>query len=246
MEYNSERVLPAVLSVAILAMVADVVVNMFFDSSSDEEEFEHAPDRRLGQQPFRTRRQFERKDYAFSQGARMLNTDSHLNPDSRDFRDFRSIYRIPPQFFESFCQWFQAHNTKDGQDCTGRPAVPLKLKLLSCFFMLAHGVSALAMSAVIGCDQETVRVFFLHFIRTIKEHLAPLHIKLPETEADLAAAVATYAEESLPGCFGSIDCTHIGWVRARAAVHSWFVGKEGVPTVAFQVIVDHTTKVAHC
>ena len=67
-----------------------------------------------------------------------------------------------------------------------------------------------------------------------------------ETEADLAAAVATYAEESLPGCFGSIDCTHIGWVRARAAVHSWFVGKEGVPTVAFQVIVDHTTKVAHC
>ena len=49
---------------------------------------------------------------------------------------------------------------------------------------------AVAVSAMIGCDDETVRVFFLEFIRNVQKHLAPLHIRLPQTEDELAAAVS--------------------------------------------------------
>lgn len=246
MEYITERTISSFFSVAILASTTQVLWDLFFESSDEEAEanpFEHPPDARFGEKPYRSRTQYERKDYSFSQAAQMLIHETHLRPGTKDHRDFRKFYRVPPLFFERFHDWFLPFVPRQPGDCTGRPAVPFKLKLLHCFFMLAHGASALAVSAIIGCDDETMRVFFLEFIRTVQKHLAPLRIRLPETEEELAAAVSTYATESLPGCFGSIDCTHIGWTRARAAVHSWFVGKEGVPTVAFQVITDHETKI---
>jgi hypothetical protein len=244
MEYDSER--KPVLSAPTLATLSGAA-ELFWSSSDDEQdEFDHSSDRRFGPKPFRTRTQYARKDYSMSQAAQMLIHNRHLDLHSRDHRDFRSFYRIPPEFFERFHDWFKEHNPSKPSDCTGRPGVGYKLKTLICFYMLAHAISALAASGIVGCDQETMRVFFLFFIRTVTIHLAPLHIRLPSTREELAAAVATYAAESLPGCFGSIDCTHIGWTRARAAVHSWYVGKEGVPTVAFQVITDHTTKVQAC
>ena len=109
--------------------------------------------------------------------------------------------------------------------------------------MVAHGVSALAMSAVIGCDQVTMREFFKWLFRTVSTELKHLHIKFPSEADELEEHVATYASENLPGCMGSIDCTHIGWTAAKAAVRSWYIGKEGVPTVAFQVIVNHKCRV---
>jgi len=101
----------------------------------------------------------------------------------------------------------------------------------------------LAAGKIVGCSKETMRTFFLLFIRIGATQLAARCIKLPETEAELQRAVDTYAGDDLPGCMVSIDCTHIGWTRARSSVRSWYVGKEGVPTVAFQVIVDHSTRV---
>jgi hypothetical protein len=242
MEYDSER--NPVLSASTLATLSAAAA--LFCSSDEEDAFVHSSDRRFGPQPFRERTQYQRKNYSMNQAAQMLIHNWHLDPNSRDHRDFRRFYRVPPEFFERFHEWFKEHNRSKPADCTGRVGVGYKLKTLYCFYMLAHAISALAASGIVGCDEETMRVFFLFFIRTVTIHLAPLHIRLPSTREQLAAAVATYAEESLPGCFGSIDCTHIGWTRARAAVRSWFVGKEGVPTVSFQVITDHNTKVGAC
>jgi hypothetical protein len=248
MEYISElqRTISSFSRVAGLAATTQVFWDLFFETSDEEAEadpFEHPADGRFGPKPYRTRTQYARKDYSCSQAAQMLIHSWHLQPGTKDHRDFRSFYRVPPLFFERFHDWFLPFVPRQPGDCSGRPAVPFKLKLLHCFFMLAHGASALAVCNIIGCDDETMRNFFLEFIRNVEKHLAPLHIRLPETQEELAAAVSTYATESLPGCFGSIDCTHIGWTRARAAVHSWYVGKEGVPTVAFQVIVNHDTKI---
>jgi hypothetical protein len=122
---------------------------------------------------------------------------------------------------------------------------------LSGFFMLSTGLSPKGMAHMIGCDEETMRVFFNKFIRAVAS-LAPKWIKLPTTREEvrsiltfvlllheptlqLQSHVATYENEGFPGCMGSIDCTHIGWTRSRESVRSWYIGKEGVPTVSFQV-----------
>jgi hypothetical protein len=178
-----------------------------------------------------------------SQQAQMLLNSTHHDPNSTDNRDFRDTYRLPVLVFEEICQFVHPHYDKSGADCTGRPAVPFKLKVLMCFFILSTGMTFLAAAKVVGCDKETIRVFFLLFLRVGAKYLAPIYIKMPQTDEEVRRAVDTYREYDLPGCMGSIDCTHIGWTRARSSVRSWYVGKEGVPTVAFQVIVDHSTRI---
>jgi hypothetical protein len=50
----------------------------------------------------------------------------------------------------------------------------------------------------------------------------------------------------LPGCVGSIDCTHIGWHKCPAVWTNIMTGGSGKPTLSFQVVVDHNRKVTHC
>jgi hypothetical protein len=217
-----------------LLMIARLVAEEFAEESGDEEEDVREP---------LTRRQWPRKNYAMSQQAQMLLNSTHHDPYSTDNRDFRATYRIPVLVFEEQCEFLFPHYAKDPADCTGRPGVPFKLKVLMCYFILSTGMTFRAAAKIVGCDKETIRVFFLLFLRVNAKHLAPIYIKLPQTEEEVRRAVDTYSEDDLPGCMGSIDCTHIGWTRCRSSVRSWYVGKEGVPTVAFQVIVDHSTRI---
>jgi hypothetical protein len=168
-----------------------------------------------------------RGDTSKSQMADMLDTNDHLNPASRHGKSFRPVYRIPGTMFEDVYRWIDPNREAFGfqkrdHDCCGRPAVPLKLKLLASFFRLSTGLLDKGMASQIGCDEETMRVFFLQFIRTVSKEQGPKWIKLPSTAEQLAAHVATYdIPGGLPGCMGSIDCTHIGWCRARTSVKSW-------------------------
>lgn len=52
-----------------------------------------------------------------------------------------------------------------------------------------------------------------------------------------------YALLGLPGCLGSIDCVHVGWDGCPAGNRSDSCGKEGFPTLSFQVIVSHTRQI---
>ena len=47
----------------------------------------------------------------------------------------------------------------------------------------------------------------------------------------------------LPGAVGSIDCTHVWWDRCPVNGQNDYIGKEGFPTVAYEVIVDHNRRI---
>jgi hypothetical protein len=126
MEYISEQAVRTVFNAVTVMFVANVMMDAVFSSDSDDEDSEvNQPprtDRRFGQRGFIPRPiQFPRKNYHFNQFAEMLRTGSHLDPNHRDSRDFRGIFRVPPLFFEDIFLWFQARNEKESADCTGRP-----------------------------------------------------------------------------------------------------------------------------
>jgi hypothetical protein len=50
----------------------------------------------------------------------------------------------------------------------------------------------------------------------------------------------------LPGCVGSMDCTHISWHKCPVQWTNLMTGASGKPTISFQVVVDHNRKVTHC
>lgn len=49
-----------------------------------------------------------------------------------------------------------------------------------------------------------------------------------------------YCDLGIPGCLGSVDCVHVGWDMCPAGIRSDCGGKEGYPTLAFEVVVSHT------
>ena len=51
------------------------------------------------------------------------------------------------------------------------------------------------------------------------------------------------SQKGLPGCVGSINCVHVRWDNCPAGLLGECVGKEGKPTLAFEVVVDHDRRV---
>ena len=45
-----------------------------------------------------------------------------------------------------------------------------------------------------------------------------------------------YTEMGLPGCVGSVDCVHIGWDMCPTQLQNMYKGKEGYPSIAYEVI----------
>lgn len=201
-------------------------------------------DRRRGRKEWTSRNTFQRKDYKDNHWWRMVEGRLHHDIRTTDGRDFRNNFRIPASFFDRLVTWFKdsGWNVREW-DKWGRASVPLELKILATFEMLGRGVPAAVPAGLIGCDSKTIKNFYHLFCRKVALHLKDLHIKFPSNIAEIRACVATYAEENLPGCLGSIDCVHVPWPKALASQRSWFVGKEGIPTVAFQVIVNHKRKI---
>jgi hypothetical protein len=203
-------------------------------------------DKRFGTKVFKSRNKFERKNYRDNHWWRMIEERRHHDVRDRDGRDFRNNFRVPASFFDRMVSWYRDNGwTTREYDIFGQPSVPLELKILACFDMLGRGVCAATPAALIGCDETTIRTFFQTFCRRCTLHLSKIHIKFPSTVSEIRECVATYAEENinLPGCMGSVDCVHVPWPKALASQRSWYVGKEGFPTVAFQVVVNHKRKI---
>jgi hypothetical protein len=201
-------------------------------------------DRRRGLKVFEPRNTFLRKDYKDNHWWRMIENRDHHNTRTIDGRDFRNEFRIPATFFDSIVTWYRENGWEsEKRDAFYRQPVPLELKILSSFQILGRGVPPAVPAKLIGCDQGTIRRFFNQFIFNVATNMNSLWIKFPKTSAEVKSCVETYAREHLPGCMGSIDCVHVPWPKAIASLRSWYVGKEGIPTVAFEVIVDHSRRI---
>lgn len=62
------------------------------------------------------------------------------------------------------------------------------------------------------------------------------HSRTPD-EIDFAQK--QYERIGLPGCVGSADVVHVRWERCPAAYRALACGKEDLPSVAYEVVVDH-------
>jgi hypothetical protein len=62
---------------------------------------------------------------------------------------------------------------------------------------------------------------------------------VPPSGTRLQEVMNVYARLGLPGTIGSMDVTHVRWDRCPAYERYMHVGKEGYPSLASQVVVDH-------
>jgi hypothetical protein len=87
--------------------------------------------------------------------------------------------------------------------------------------------------------------FFHEFIQWMgtkkyKEHA----VKFPETGEEIQHVLRQYEKVAFPGCLGSIDCVHTAWdMLCPVGLRSDCTGKEGYPTLAFQLVLTHNRKI---
>ena len=102
-----------------------------------------------------------------------------------------------------------------------------------CSFRTIHNLSGRVFSG------EGFRLFALAFCKTVRTHLAPIHIKFPKTEAELKTLNEQYAKRGFPGACGSMDGVQVLWDACPYRLKSSFTGKEKQPSVGFNCTVDH-------
>ena len=86
----------------------------------------------------------------------------------------------------------------------------------------------------------TVQAMFHKFCEHFAKEMYDEHIYLPtEKNGELDHVVRQYDRLGFTGAMGSMDVTHIGWSRCPYNQARSYTGKEGVPTVEYQVTVNH-------
>jgi len=88
-------------------------------------------------------------------------------------------------------------------------------------------------------SQPTIHNFFHQFNLHAREDLFPIHVKMPSTLKDLMEVESAYASIGFPGACGSMDVVHIPLGRCPMGLSNVCTGKEGYPTLGYNVICDH-------
>lgn len=69
---------------------------------------------------------------------------------------------------------------------------------------------------------------------------------MPRTSDELEDVMKLYRAAGFPGCAGSVDVVHIRHDMSPFNLKNVNTGKEGYPSLAFEVIADHTRRVRSC
>ena len=84
-------------------------------------------------------------------------------------------------------------------------------------------------------NEETNHSFIINWT----EKMASLQhdfIYMPCDDEQYSFVVNEYSDMGLTGCVGSVDCVHIGWDQCPSQYFQMYTGKEGFPSIAYEVI----------
>ena len=93
--------------------------------------------------------------------------------------------------------------------------------------------------------QREMDRFFHNFCETFVRHFWGKYVKSPE-DRELEEVMSIYSKLGLPGCIGSIDCVHLKWDKCPESLRNDCKGKEGYPSLVYEVSVDHMRRIRSC
>lgn len=194
---------------------------------------------------FMPRKYEGRVNYDYSCWGRMLVNDRMKDPgDRKGGKLFRRRFRVPYPLFEQIVAmtreagWFTEQS-----NCTRIPGAPLELKILAVLRVIGRGYCFDGVEELSRISAESLRVFFRSFVNLFSRENYSKYCNHPQTPEEIASAMGVFTQLGLPGCIGSTDCVHIRWERCPAGSRSSHKGKEGYPTLSYEVTVDHTKRI---
>jgi len=179
----------------------------------------------------------------------------YLSPESEEYimttkpELFRMRFRLTGECFEQLLGYIEDDRAEyfsgfGRADAAGRPGVPIDLLLLGALRYLGRHCHFDDLQEATKVDKETHRRFFVRLCYWGRTRLFRKFCSPPSTNEEISNITKIYAAAGFPGCMGSFDVTHIP-LQALSVnlVNQYKNGKHDYPTKAFQVVVDHTSKV---
>ena len=138
-------------------------------------------------------------------------------------------------------------------DISQRPISPLELKILAVLRVLVRGYCFDGIEELCDIGEETIRKFPHKFNRLFAKELFMctagtiyVYCSPPTSVDEIKATTSIYEKLGPPGCLGRADCVHVRWDRCPASEFNSHKGKEGYPTLSYEVIVDHCKRIIAC
>ncbi len=154
------------------------------------------------------------------------------------YGEFRSLFRMPLTKIDDIVSLFiekgWVYQTKHCK-CEKEMTIKLELRILGALKVIGHNAPFRTLQSDTNISDKEHRNFFKTFIDcmfSIKDDF----ICYPTTQQDLNEVMGPYADNYLPGCGGSIDVVHVKWSNCPAEDVNRAKGKEGFPSLAFEVV----------
>ena len=154
-------------------------------------------------------------------------------------KKFQRRFRVPYSLFGTICDEFSI----DMPIANNNALHDSRIKVLVGLRFVATGYTFDTLEELSGIGQETCRRFCFKFLEWFTSRYRAEYIHLPQTKEEIEHVEGLYRVNGFPGCMGSADGVHIPWEMCPAGIHSRCKGKEGYPTIAFNVVSSHTRRV---
>ena len=214
------------------------IIKKYLDALNDEEEGRERKRRNTGPRPGGSNAT-GRPRYWESVWGRMLREPALQVVESPARKVFRRRFRVPYPIFVRLVQWAKGWHERSKYDCCHRERCPTELKVLGYLRMVGRSACFDDVQELSRISASTMHAFFKDFSKKGREELFPIHVKMPGTVEELGEIEAAYAAIGLPGACGSMDVVHIALGACPHGIKNVCTGKEGYPTLAYNVICDH-------
>jgi len=136
---------------------------------------------------------------------RLLLSDAIKVPVSYEAKIFRKRFRLPYPLFQRFVAECNQANIFEEINIT---KIAVEFKVLIGLRTLGRDNCADDVSEFLNIGDSTINSIFKKFLSGCVKYLYPKYVYVPDGE-ELDEIRNVYEKLGLPGCVGSMDCTHI-------------------------------------
>jgi len=139
----------------------------------------------------------------------LISSDAIKVPGSYEDRLFRKRFRLPYALFINFVKEAKDENIFE-EVRFGK--IEIEFKIMIGLRILGRDNCADDISEFLNIGESTVNTIFKQFVDGCVKKLYNKYVYIPDGE-ELDRIRLVYEKLGLPGCIGSMDCTHILWHR---------------------------------
>lgn len=158
---------------------------------------------------------------------------------------FERRFRVPREVFTEIYEGIKTEPFwQQRVNATGQlQAHPLQ-KLVGAFRVLAYGESGDRTDEYVRLSGSTIDIATRKLVEHLVDRYEATYLRRPTT-SELQAILDRNEARGMPGCMGSVDCSHWQWVNCPTALAGQYQNRKGERTIVMETVCDEDLYIWH-